>query len=49
MILVTILLIALSCAMTMALAGCLMRQRNALVPVACLVIGIIIFGAVLNF
>ena len=36
-------------AMTMALAGCMMQQRNALVPVACLVIGIIIFGAALNF
>ena len=49
MILVTIFLIALSCAMTMALAGCLMRQRNAIVPVILLMVGIVIFGAVLNF
>ena len=40
--------IAIAYAMTMMLAGCMMKQRNALMPVACLVFGIIIFGAVFN-
>lgn len=49
MILVTLILIALSCAMTVALAGCMMQHRNAIMPVTLLVIGIIVFGAALNF